>query len=366
MIDDMAPLKQAMEQMDAEDPVAAQAAEERAAKILSDARLSFSKMGELIERRRLLLRPMIVANIKRMDQPGMLGDAAFRNAGSALRREGQSFRQIAEAIERTGRPTPGHQEPMQRGEPPQRMATEPGEPAWRRALALVRKIVFFPLRRRMLSLAIALIAILLLYALQGFLAIGEHVFGNSDGIVAVRHSADQAMSSVSSFVNKNILLQSKEATAPPPSLAPISSPPAAAPSPPSVTPSAAPATASAPPTTVPTFAAHASAPPAPSPAAPAPPPTAPAGPPVSTPPRNARGEPPSRSAPNCGAAREDRYRCSRRSAPFESNRQRAFEDMTSETMRRNSRMELLRDWWRIAHPQVWMFPGRDRINPNGR
>ena len=24
---------------------------------------------------------------------------------------------------------------------------------------------------------------------------------------------------------------------------------------------------------------------------------------------------------------------------------------------------LLRDWWRIAHPQVWMFPGRDRINP---
>src|SRR6202051_2386187 len=26
-------------------------------------------------------------------------------------------------------------------------------------------------------------------------------------------------------------------------------------------------------------------------------------------------------------------------------------------------LELLRDWWRIAHPQVWMFPGRDRINP---
>src|ERR1700704_4041427 len=24
---------------------------------------------------------------------------------------------------------------------------------------------------------------------------------------------------------------------------------------------------------------------------------------------------------------------------------------------------LLRDWWRIAHPQVWMFPGRDRVNP---
>jgi integrase/recombinase XerD len=26
-------------------------------------------------------------------------------------------------------------------------------------------------------------------------------------------------------------------------------------------------------------------------------------------------------------------------------------------------LELLRDWWRIARPQVWMFPGRDRINP---
>src|ERR1700680_4345378 len=26
-------------------------------------------------------------------------------------------------------------------------------------------------------------------------------------------------------------------------------------------------------------------------------------------------------------------------------------------------LELLRDWWRIAHPKVWMFPGRDRINP---
>jgi integrase/recombinase XerD len=25
-------------------------------------------------------------------------------------------------------------------------------------------------------------------------------------------------------------------------------------------------------------------------------------------------------------------------------------------------LELLRDWWRIARPEVWMFPGRDRIN----
>jgi integrase/recombinase XerD len=26
-------------------------------------------------------------------------------------------------------------------------------------------------------------------------------------------------------------------------------------------------------------------------------------------------------------------------------------------------LELLRDWWRIAHPPVWMFPGRDRVIP---
>jgi integrase/recombinase XerD len=26
-------------------------------------------------------------------------------------------------------------------------------------------------------------------------------------------------------------------------------------------------------------------------------------------------------------------------------------------------LELLRDWWRIARPKVWLFPGRDRINP---
>jgi len=29
-------------------------------------------------------------------------------------------------------------------------------------------------------------------------------------------------------------------------------------------------------------------------------------------------------------------------------------------------LELLRDWWRIARPPVWMFPGRDRINPMTR
>jgi hypothetical protein len=315
MIDDMALLKQAMEQMDAEDPVVAQAAKDRAAQLLSDARLSFLKMAELIEQRRLLLRPRIVTNIKRMDQPGMFGEAAFRDAGSALRREGQSFRQIAEAVELIGRSAPGYEYPVQQSEPLQQTTGESGKPAWRRALTFVRRIVFSPLRRRILSLAIALIAILLLYALQSFVGIGEQVLGNSDGIAAVRHSLDKAMSSVSSFVNGRILRESKETTAP--STA--------------ATPSAVPAAASAPPATVPTPAA-------PPPAAPVPPSAAAAGPPVSTPRRAARGESPPKAAANCGAAREDRYACSRRSAPFENDRPRVLEDMIPENVARNSRM----------------------------
>src|SRR6202047_180582 len=147
MIDDMALLKQAMEQMDAEDPTVAQAAKDRAAQTLSDARLNFAKMAEWIEQRRLLLRPRIVANIKRMDQPDMLGDAAFRDTGSALRREGQSFRQIAEAIELHGGPAPRYEDRMQTSEALQQleMAGETAVPAWLRALAFVARIVFFPM-----------------------------------------------------------------------------------------------------------------------------------------------------------------------------------------------------------------------------
>jgi hypothetical protein len=318
MMNDMRPLKQAMEQMDAEDPSVAQAAKDRAAQTLSDAKLSFSKMAELIEQRRLLLQPRIVARIKRMDQPGMLGDAAFRDTGSALRREGQTFRQIAEAIERSGKLAPGHEDPVQQGEPLHETASGPAEPAWRRALALVRKIVFFPLRRRMLSLAITLIAILLLYALHGFVAIGEQFSGYFDGAGAARTSADKVISSLSSFVNERIVPQSKEATAPPTPPAPIRSPPAQAPSPPSATPSAAPATASASPATAPGYPANARAPPAPPPAAPAPPSAAPADPPVSTPRRDAKSGPPSKSAEN--------------------DHPRAFEDAITDRMRRKSRM----------------------------
>src|SRR4030081_16797 len=122
MIDDMALLKQVMERMDAEDPAVAQAAKDRAAQTLSDAKLNFSKMAELIEQRQLLLRPRIVAGIKRMDQPGMLGDAAFRDTGSALRKEGQSFRQIAEAIDQPGRPAPPYEAPVKKIEPLRQMA----------------------------------------------------------------------------------------------------------------------------------------------------------------------------------------------------------------------------------------------------
>ena len=145
MIDDMALLKQAMEQMDAEDPVVAQAAKDRAAQTLSDAKLNFSKMAELIEQRRLLLRPRIVANIKRMDQPGMLGDSAFRDAGSALRKEGQSFRQIAEAIERTGRSTPGYGDPVRKSEPLHQTASEPSVPARGGGRSLLSgRLFYFP------------------------------------------------------------------------------------------------------------------------------------------------------------------------------------------------------------------------------
>jgi hypothetical protein len=338
MIDDMARLKQAMEQMDAEDPVVAKAAKERAAQTLSDAKLSFSKMAELIEQRRLLLRPRIVVNIKRMDQPGMLGDAAFRDAGSALRKEGQSFREIAEAVERTGRLTSGYEDPVRKSEPLHEALSESGAPVWRRALVFVTRIVFSPLRRRIWLLAIALLVSLPLYALRGFVAPGQQGSGYFDTVAAVRDSADKAMPSLSSFIHERILRQSKEATASPTPAAPIPSSPAAAPLPLSATPSAAPATESTPHTTRPAPSAKASAPPAPPSAAPALPSATAPGPPVSTPRRDARSKSPSKSAADCGVPRDDHYPCSRRSTPFENNRPRAFEDLIPELIRRNSRM----------------------------
>jgi hypothetical protein len=345
MIDDLALLKQAMEQMDAEDPTVAQAAKDRAAQTLSDARLSFAKMAELIEQRRLLLRPRIVASIKRMDQPGMLGEAAFRDAGSALRKEGQSFRQIAEAIEHTGRLPPPYEDIEER-EPLHQTASEPGPSVWRRALGFVARIVFFPLQHPIRFLAIALLTFFLFYTLRGFVALGQHVSGYFDDVAAVRDSADKAAASVGSFVNEHILRQSKEATAPSTPPAPIPSPQAEAPSSPPAAPSTAPATASAPPatapapsTTAPAPSARALAPPAPPSAAPGPPSAAPAGPAVSTPRRDLRGTPPSKSSANHGAAREeDCYPWCRPNAPSGDNRPRALEDIIPEGMRRSSRV----------------------------
>jgi hypothetical protein len=106
MIDDMPRLKEAMEQMDAEDPTVAQAAKDRAAQTLSDAKLNFSKMAELIEQRRLLLRPRIVSGIKRMDQPGMLGDAQRaperRSELSSNCRSHRTYRQTRAPIRGSG------------------------------------------------------------------------------------------------------------------------------------------------------------------------------------------------------------------------------------------------------------------------
>jgi hypothetical protein len=314
MIDDMASLKQAMAQMDAPDPAVAEAAKDRAAQILGDAKLSFSKMAELIEQRRLLLRPKIVASLKRMDQPDALGDAAFRDTGSSLRREGQSFGQIAEAIELHGEPAPRYEDPVRTSEPlhQMEMASEPGVPAWLRALAFVARLVFYPVRHPLRFLAIALPAIWLLNAF-GFVGVGRQVSGLVDGVAGTRQRVDKAISSVSSFVDKRTSRQPQEAAAPPSPVA-IPSAPAAAPSSPDPTASAVPTAPSAPPATAPAPSASEAAPAAPSS-------TVPAAPPASTPRLDATVAP-SRSAAN------DHPRTVRR---------RAFEDLMPEEIRRKSR-----------------------------
>jgi hypothetical protein len=281
MIDDMASLKQAMEQMDADDVAVAEAAKDRAARILSDAKLSFSKMAELIEQRRLLLRPRIVTSIKRMDQPEMLGDAAFRDTGASLRREGQSFRQIAEALELSGGTTPRYENAVQKGDVlhPMEMESELGAPGWPRALILALRIAFLPLRHPIRFLVIALLAFMLFNTLRGFVGVGRQVSGYVADVSAARQRADSAMSSVSSFFEKWIMRRSQEAEAPSTASSPVSSPsPANSP----------PAAVAAPPAT-------AAAPPANEPAPPAPPPTA-----LPTPRLDARGAPPSNPAAKGG------------------------------------------------------------------
>lgn len=167
MIDDMASLKQAMEQMDAEDPAVAQAAKDRAAQILSDAKLSFAKMADLIEQQRLLLRPKIVAGIKRMDQPAMLGDAAFRDTGTSLRREGQSFGQIAEALALRGDAAPRYEEAVHRPALMQ-FANELDEPAGQKARPVILSAVLYPFQNLTGFLVIAILAVTLYNGLREF------------------------------------------------------------------------------------------------------------------------------------------------------------------------------------------------------
>ena len=307
MIDDMASLKQAMEQMDADDVAVAEAAKDRAAQILSDAKLSFSKMAELIEQRRLLLRPKIVTSIKRMDQPDTLGDAAFRDTGASLRREGQSFRQIAEALELSGGTAPRYEDTAQKGDVLHQMEME-SEPA----PTLFMRIVGYPLRHPIRFLTIALLAVMLFNGLRDFAGVGRRISGYIGDVSAARERADAAMSSVSSFVEKRIMRRSQEAAAPPTSTAPIPSP-SPANSPPPAIPSTGPAVTSAPPATAANSSANESVPPS----------TAPASPTAQTPRFDARGVPPS------NPAAKDRH---------QTVHPRALEDMVPARIRRNSRM----------------------------
>lgn len=350
MIDDMTLLKQSMEQMDAEDPAVAQAAKDRAAQTLGEAQLNFSKMAELIEQRRLLLRPRIVANIRRMDQPGMLGEAAFRDTGSALKKDGQSFRQIAEAIERTGRLAPRYDDMVQAseplhpmaGEPLRQMPDEPGTRGWPRALGFLASIVFFPLLHPIRFLAIVLFALWLFNGF-GFVSPRQPPPNHAGGVDAIRHGADEAMSWISSFIHERILRQSKE-EAPPTPPAAIPSPPAASPSPPSGSQAATPATPPAPPATPAAPSANAPDSHTPPAATPTPPSTAPAAPPVSTPRHATRGKSPAKSAAICDPFPEDLDTGrwvppdANRPVPPEDGPLRAFEDMIPKGAPRNSRV----------------------------
>lgn len=298
MIEDMASLKQAMEQMDAHDPAVAEAARNRAADILGASKLNFSKLAELIEQRRLLLRPRIVASIKRMDQPEMFGDAAFRDASSALRREGQSFRHIAEAIELNSGHAPRYGEAVQASEPPHQleMANEWAAVGWLSALDLLARIVFFPLRHPLRFFTIALLAFVLFNAFRGFVGFGQQISGFVDGVAGARQRVDKAVSSVmGSSADKQTSPQPPETPAPQAAPTPIPSPSTAAASP---TPSPAPTIA----------------PPAPRSA------SIPAAPPTSTP------------LPDAGEALSNQSASDRPRTV-----RRAFEELMPAALRRNSR-----------------------------
>ena len=318
MIDNMASLKQAMEQMDADDMAASQAAKDRAAQILSHSGLNFSKIAELIEQRRLLLRPRIVASIKRMDQPEMLGDAAFRDAGTALRREGQSFRLIAEALEVNRATGTRTEDTAPRGEVlqhPMEIENEPDGPAWPRRLTYAMRVAFFPLRHPIRFLMIVLLAVVVYNAWHDS---GRQVSGYVANVSATRQQADAIASWVSSFFRKP-KRPSQDAASPPTPPAPIPSPSSTVASSPSAMPAAGPTVASGPPAATPAPQASATAPPANEAVAPASPP---ASPPASTP------RPDVRNAPSSTVASNSRLRTA---VP------RPFDDLMPTGLRRNSR-----------------------------
>jgi hypothetical protein len=292
MIDDMASLKQAMQQMDAEDVAVAHAARDRVAQILSHDRLSFAKIGELIEERRLLLRPTIIASIKRMDQPDGLGDAAFRDTVASLRKEGQSFGQIAEALELGGEIRPRYE--AVRG------VLHPAEPESGRDIPQ-RDALSYPLRHPVRFLAIAVLAFVLFNTLRESDWTSWHLPGYRAGLGANRQRADIATPSAGPSARPP-----GEAAAPPAPPAPSSVSPSGPASPASQ--SAGAASPSAPPAAAATQSAN-------QPALATPSPTVPAGAPAFV-------------APPSSAAANDRPRTAR---------PRAFNDFMPDRIRRNSR-----------------------------
>ena len=282
MIDDIASLKHAMEQMDADDPTVAQAARDRATQILSNAGLSFAKIAELIEERRLLLRPRIVASIKRMDQPAGLGDAALRDTGASLRKEGQSFRQIAEALELGGPIAPKYEKAAHSGLHPVELEQERDVSDPSGAVSLVVRSIQL--------LVLAGLIVVSVYALREFANGNWHLPGYRAGLGGTQRRADTG-------------------GAPAPAPAQQASPDASAPP---ASPPAGPTVQPVPPTTAPS--ANEATPPAPSPT----------NPPAAMPPAST----PSRSPPSASAANE-RPRTAH---------SRNFHDFMPDQIRRKSRL----------------------------
>jgi hypothetical protein len=308
MINDMASLKQAMQQMDADDVVVAQAAKDRAAHILSDAGLNFAKLAELIEQRRLLLRPKILASIKRMDQPASLGDAAFRDTGASLRKEGQSFRQIADALELTGATASDFEQPSHRGELPHRTEFDArqDDPASSSAPPLMTHAALYPLRHPIRFLVISVLSVMLFNALRDLATSGRQIPGYRASVAARQH-VDAAISSV-----KRVMRPEETGTPPTPPAAI----PSASPAEPLTSPPASPANSSAPATAAP------SANESPAPTAKAAP-SAPV-PPASTPPRTE-----AKSASPSAPTANDTPRTAR---------SRVLDDLMPDRFRRNSRL----------------------------